>query len=208
MIEDFYLAAVPEPVTLLGLRLLPLSLGHLILLNRVKSAFVVGGPPSYEDLALSVFICSQTYQGALAAFEDPDLPRFMERWHAKLAGTSSWAVRLCFRESSLVDLPAKALAFADYLQVHTKGPSYSYAPGDCKEMECPPVQLVKVTLMKELHMTERDLLDRSWLLCLWDYVTVKALSGQVDMQDTDRVQQAVENSARLAQMVREGKIAI
>ena len=40
MSRDYYAAAVPEPTTILGLPLLPLSLGHLILLNRCESVFI------------------------------------------------------------------------------------------------------------------------------------------------------------------------
>ena len=66
---DFYQAAVPDGWQILGVRLKPLSLGHLILLHRYESAFVVGGIPTEADLVLSVLICSRTYEDAIDLVE-------------------------------------------------------------------------------------------------------------------------------------------
>ena len=65
----FYQAAVPDGWQILGVRLRPLSLGHLILLHRHESAFVLGGIPEPEDLVLSVLVCARTYEDALELVE-------------------------------------------------------------------------------------------------------------------------------------------
>ena len=54
---DYYQAAVPDGWQILGVKLRPLSLGHLILLKRYGSAFVVGGIPTEADLVLTYRVC-------------------------------------------------------------------------------------------------------------------------------------------------------
>ena len=66
---DYYQAAVPDGWQVLGVKLRPLSLGHLILLKRYGSAFVVGGIPTEADLVLSVLICSRTYEDGVELVE-------------------------------------------------------------------------------------------------------------------------------------------
>jgi hypothetical protein len=187
---DYFLAAVPEPVTLLGLRLRPFSLGHVIIL--------IGGQPDFNDLAASVFVCSQTYADGLASFNDPDLPRFMSKWAAKLMGIS-WLTKLGLSKPKLIDFPAKCAAFAKYIEDGSKMPAYDYNPDEVRSMECPGAQLVKASLMSEMNFTETELLDRPWGLCLWDYVTLKAIKGRVRIWEKDTLNEAQEFANRLAE---------
>src|SRR5688572_30214618 len=62
----FNKAADPGPHQVLGLELLPFSIGHFILLQKHGSVFVSqdGGEPEISDLLLTVLICSQTYEEA------------------------------------------------------------------------------------------------------------------------------------------------
>lgn len=59
-------AAFPEPYTILGQRLKPFSLGHYILLRRLKSPFVSDKQEesSVGDLIVGVIVCSRNYSGA------------------------------------------------------------------------------------------------------------------------------------------------
>ena len=197
MIDPFYLASVPEPRTVLGLRLKPFSLGHVILLNRIESAFVTGGVPDYNDLAASVFICALTFEDALASFDDPDRDRVMRLWHDRITGADRWSVRLGWRKPKLVDLADGCRLFSDYLTEHSKVPKYSFNAEDFREMECPQVQVVKMTLMRDLHIPEAELLNRSWGLCLWDYVTLKAMKGEVRLYKQEDMDDALAAAKRL-----------
>ena len=194
---DYFLAAVPEPVTLLGLRLRPFSLGHVVLLNRIESAFVLGGQPDFNDLAASVFICSQTYSDGLASFDNPELPRFMAEWAAKLMGVS-WLTRLGLKNPKIIDFPAKCAEFAKYIEDGSRMPTYDYNPEEVRSMECTGIQLVKTTLLSEMNFTEAELLDRPWGLCLWDYVTLKAIKGQVRIWEKDTIADAQKFANELA----------
>lgn len=206
MTDPFYAAHVPESRTVLGLTLLPLSLGHLILLRRVESAFLTASPPDFNDLAVSVLICSQTYEGALEAFRDPDLQTFMRKWHDRITKNDRLSVRLGFRRKAVLDFVSECKAFYDYLSENTKGPNYIYDTEKVKPMECAPEQVIKVSLMRDLHLSETEVLNRSWRLCLWDRATLRALEGAIDFtkeEDLDRAKKVGENLLKLA---KEGKL--
>jgi hypothetical protein len=186
----------------MGLRLRPFSLGHVILLGRVRSSFVTEGEEtSLHDLALSVLICALSYDEGLALFNDKDLPRFFVRWHQKLAG-ESWMTRIGWRKPRVVDYVEHIRAFGEYVQRGSKIPNYSYNPSDFKRMECPSVQIVKTTLMRDMHFGEAELMDRPWALCLWDFVTLRALAGQVNMVDSDALKEAQEVANAVAERMK------
>jgi hypothetical protein len=203
--EDFYSAVIQEPTTVMGLRLRPFSLGHVILLGRVKSSFVTEGETlSLHDLALSVLICAQTYADGLKLFSDRNLSKFFTRWHSKLRG-ESWVTRIGWRKPVEIDYAQKARELSDYIQKGSKVPDYSYQPADFKEMNCPSVQIVKVTLMRDMGFTEAELMDRPWALCLWDFVTLRALAGHVRMIDGEEIKEAQAAADRLDKLIKEGK---
>lgn len=208
MASEFYAQAVPEPCHVLGLRLLPLSLGHVILLQRIDSAFVTDAQRdtnAWEELAIAVAICSQPYREALAMLEDRQgTAKAMALWAQKLTRTT-WRDRLLRRKAVTIDLHGQWQAFSDYLKANTKVPHYSYNPDDMREVSCPHVQLVKCSLQRSFGFSDETMLDRSWSQCLWDYVTLKALDGQVQMTDRDVIKEAQEAAERLAAKLAERK---
>lgn len=192
MLSNFYLAAVPEPVTLLGLKLRPYSLGHKLLLHRIESAFVCGGPVTYTDLAASIFICAQTYHEALASFSDPALPRFMAHWHRKLTGNLWWRRLLhrslsrfnvsCFKLTP-VDLQSKSKAFANYLEAGSQVPYYEIPADKSGSSQIETVQAVQLALMAKTSLTEAEILDRPWGRCLYDYLALNAMEDRCTIFD-------------------------
>lgn len=202
MNRAYYSAVIPEPVLVLGLPLLPLSLGHLILLNRMESAFVIGGQPTFQDLAVSVAICAQRYEDALASLSDPDLPTFMHRWHEKLVGNDRWSVRLGLRPARTIDFEKECSAFIDYLKLNQSGPPVAKDPRAWKPLTFPEEQLVKVRLMRDLHLTETEALNRSWLLCLWDYDVLSVIDGHCDIVD-DEMRSAIHEAQDVARALHE-----
>ena len=196
--NDFYLAAVPEPVTLLGLRLRPYSLGHHLLLHRVESAFVTGGNVHYEDLAISVFICAQPYAAALSSFNDATLPRFMRRWHRKLTGDVWWrrALRLKVRP---VDLKEKTAAFSKYIDDGSRVPYYDVPADRVGANQIETVHAVQLALMAKTNLTESELLDRPWGRCLFDYIGLQAMEDKCTIRDKSAVDDALAIANRLVE---------
>lgn len=204
MDRDFYCASIPEPTTLLGLRLRPLSLGHLVILHRLKSAFVTPGEEfTRHDLALSVLVCSLDYKSGCDLFNSTELPEFFKRWHDKLTG-DGWLARLGLRKLKPIDYAAKSAAFAKYLADGSTGPGYTYNESEFAEIYCPSAQIVKVALMRDMGFREAEIMDRPWALCLWDYVTLRALSGQVKMVDIAKLRAAQEAANELQEKVNRG----
>lgn len=208
MIDPFYLAAIPEPRTILGLRLRPLSLGHIILLHRIESSYVCGGLAGFDDLSLSVLICASTYEEGLEHLNNPDLPREMRRWADKLTGMDRLSVRLGFRKPTPIDFDAKHAAFSGYIVNGSKVPNYHFNPGDFEEVGCPNVQLVKAGLMRDMKFTESEIMNRSWALCLWDHVTLKAMAGSVKMYKEDTIEDARKLANELAEKIRKGEVKL
>lgn len=206
--SDFYQIAVPEQRQVIGLKLRPLALGHIILLERVQSAFITGQPPSYEDLALSALICSLSFEDGVEALRSQDAALLLKELAERITGSRSWLVRLGLRRPRVIDLEANCAAFSDYIREHSRIPHYTYTPGDFKTMECPSVQVVKVCLMREMHFGESEILNRSWALCLWDYVTLRAIKGEVSMISRDTIKGAQEAAMRVLELVKQGKVKV
>jgi hypothetical protein len=208
MTDEFYSVAIPEQRQLLGLPLRPLSLGHLILLHRVQSAFVCDGITDYQELAVAALICSLTYEDGIEAIKDPSTPKLLKRLGERITGIRDWRVRIGIRKARVIDLPANVAAFSSYMREGSSIPHYSYTPGDFKSVDCPQVQIIKVTLMRDLHISESDLMDRSWAMCLWDYVTLRALKGEVSLVARDEINQAAEVGKNLMELIKSGKIMV
>lgn len=166
-----------------------------MLLHRVESAFVTGGNPTYDDLAISVFICANKYADALAAFDDKSLGKFMRKWHDKLSGKRFW------RKPRVIDLESKSDAFSEYIRQGSKVPYYAFNEKDIGDSNTEPVQSVKIALLSKTSLTESEILDRPWGLCLWDYVTLQAMEGKLRMFDEagrNAIKDAQEFANRLA----------
>jgi hypothetical protein len=149
-----------------------------------------------------------TYEEGVKVLEDPDIDRFMQAWHDRITGNDRWLVRIGLKPVMVLDFREKMKAFADYLEEHSRSPHYSYTPGDFRQMDCPNVQIVRVTLMRDLHLSDSEVMDRPWVMCLWDYITLKALAGQVAICNKDEISEAQEVANRLQAIFDSRKVAI
>ncbi len=205
---DYYLARVPEPTTILGLRLRPFSIGHLLLLHRIKSYFAGEDENlTYEDLALSVLICSQKYEEAIASFNDPELPSLMGKWADKLTG-NGLLTRLGLRPLRIIPLQIKASEFVAYMQRGVRTLSYASTKEGGTPIPLPTVQVIRVTLLRNFGgLTDEALMDRPWGLCVEDYITIHTLDGKVKMYEAGSLPKAMDEAkAVYEQMVKSGRI--
>jgi hypothetical protein len=60
--------------------------------------------------------------------------------------------------------------------------------------------------MRDMHFTEDQIFDSSWAMCLWDYFTLKAVKGEVNIEDKDVMFEAQKTGERVAEMIRSGKL--
>lgn len=198
---DFYSVAIPEPTTILGVRLLPLSVGHLVILHRLRSCFVTPDEPfSPHDLALSVLVCSTKYKEGLKLFSNPKRWLF-NLWFWKLS-RPSLLQKLHLKKPTAIDFAEKCKAFNEYLGRHCESPHYEYDPSCATRVSASEVQIVRVSIMQALGISDDAIMDRSWLLCLWDHVTLKAISGQLTLSDRSKVRAAQEWAERMTEKER------
>ncbi len=208
MIDSFYLASIPRPPKVLGLQLKPFALGHVILLNFIESAFVTGGVPDYSDLAISTLLCASTYEEGCSHLFNPDTERSMRVWAEKLTGMNRLSVRLGIVKPRTIDLVKEVSKFLEYYQESTQSRSYEYKEEDFSTVECQQVQIVKLSLMRDLHISEKDIMDRPWALCMDDYITLRALNGHVRLVDKEGREKALAAANELAERIRKGEIVI
>lgn len=177
--KDYYLAAIPEPFTILGVRLLPFSPGKILLLHRTENVFADGGAVTEEHLATAVWLCAFPFRVALASLDDPKTPAEMKKWRRKL-GRVDWK-------------EAKAL-FERYVKEGSTFPRYNPKgnPGD-GILQVPTVQIVRCTLKR----WDESFWDDPWGQLLWDFFTVKGIEGAVDICE----QSSVENAQAVADKV-------
>ena len=79
--------AEPCPIVM-GLRLVPYSVGHSLVLHRLQSPLVVGGEVSKADLMHGVLICSQPVLESLKAMRSPFRGLMFKLWAKKTSALS------------------------------------------------------------------------------------------------------------------------
>ena len=168
MARDFYYAAVPEPVILLGQRLHPYSLGHHILLERFENPFAVGGDADVTDLFTGVLICCNEYDEFLKLIREDDIVSLVKRWSKNLGD---------------FDANSIAQAFKDYIE-----DSFSNFPKywvdekykDSKSGSNFP-QAIKLRLLRSTNLTEKEILNRPLALSVWDVCTILEQDGAISL---------------------------
>ena len=172
----YHMAAVPEPVTALGKKLLPYSLGHRLLLEREKSCFVNGGEISFADLVYAIFICSNTFDGAIKALQSP-----LTYWRIKFWG---FCVFLAVRFGGK-NLAQSFAHFAEYVSAGSRPPVFSVKESDAEPIKCPEVSLVKVYLQSRLGYSNAEVMNLPWGQAMWEYSIHAALEGNCKLLDEE-----------------------
>jgi hypothetical protein len=224
--HEYYAAHEPEVHTVLGVELKPFTLGHYILLSRLGNKIVAeDDKPGLDDLIEAVWVCALEYREAVDAiktnsllqrsplarlFRVPDsiaqnhwvfrpwrvsVEKVAKRWQKKIGCTS------------LVD---ETKAFVAYMKDGARHPTVAsvHGSGDNSPDCLPFVQRVKVALLSQTTLTEDQILNRSWSLCLWDYFTLKAIEGNIRFVDIDAIEAAQASADAVLEMVKKGEIKI
>lgn len=93
----YFQRAVPEPFRILGLRLLPLSLGRYRLMKRFDIAFVAeeSAKANPDDLILGVLICANRCDDFKALANSKNFSKVVGKW-GKKANPKLWLARIPF----------------------------------------------------------------------------------------------------------------
>lgn len=164
-------AAIPEPVQILGLPLRPFSLGHWLLLSRFDNSFLTGRATGVDDIILAILVCSMSFEEGLKFLSAPDREEQITSWSKKLKHK--------FRqEGQTLDFAEKAELFKAYFDAGMVIPNYSATESGTASVGSPWPQVLKLTLMSELGMTETDVLNRPLRLSWWDYLGWRELNNK------------------------------
>jgi len=192
--DKFYEYAFPEPYTILGVRLRPLSIGHLILLYGSASPFLVQGETlNVGHLAFAVRLCSKTYEEGCAMIED----------EKELKNIHDWAREL---QNVDIDYNERAKLFIDYLTEGQSVPGYSVEEGKSKAIKnIPQMQIVRVELLSKTNIPDHEILNRPYKLCLLDFLTLRALAGQLEFVEHDQIKESVAKANAIMEQLEQGR---
>ena len=150
--------ALADPTIILGQELLPLSVGHLLYLDKLE----VFPPDTPEKLALAVIVCTCKADEILPTLKDPWL-----EWKVRY-----WLFRV--EPFGEIDWMEKMTIFLDYFEDGTASPTviktkqYGDASG-LDESGTPFLQHLKASLQAKLNYTPTEALDVPFVQAMWDY---------------------------------------
>lgn len=186
------------PPEVLGLRLLPLQLGHLRLLHAVGSPFLVAGSKrSVGDLALAVFICANDCL-VVTALEMADREAAFAEWGAL---------------ASQQDFEAAAAEFDAFLAAWCIEPEQWRAEGErTRRAGTPWWQLVHVALCAHMGLDRAEAWHCPVPEALRSYAAIGELAGHVEVVSDEekaalehQIVQPIDPTRPLADQVRELK---
>ncbi len=166
-----------------GFALLPLTLGHALLLERLGCPLMPNGArreAGAGDIALLIWICQRPWDVAFRS-----AGRRWARWRrAWIAGRIAPRLAIARLEAQI------------YIGEQMRGPKVSVVT-DAREMEAPALGALKVALMAELHVTEADALDRPLQATGWDLAIQAERHGLVELTGR-QTEDAIEAARALA----------
>lgn len=196
MLDRFIQAALPEPVTCLGVRLKPFSLGHWLWLHRVKSPYVTYAPARLDNLILAVIICCQRYEDNQLCFSgrDRSVESAVKQFTKNILG--AWYRRpIVFKGKKLCGpllepppfnfLVTSAL-FAKYISDAFHLPTLASKGGDDNPTEA-PWELITLTTCLRLQNSANEVLNQPIGFSRWLVAGFCETEGTGQLKDPKRV---------------------
>ena len=202
-VPDYFIRAIPEPVRLLGLRLLPLSLGRYRLLKRFDVAFVADGEAqaSISDLLLGVLICSMRVDNFLGFVDQPNFNQEMKAWSRRLF-PSVWLCALpwfgrWWRRTHGFNVIEKMQMFQNYIVEAQRIPRYTMKENSPHANSSHWSHSMEICLRSELNWTQEEINEAPLSKALADYFGHAEASGTVILLSDDDIAEAIANAARI-----------
>lgn len=159
-----------ESETLLGLQLVPFSLGHARLLDFLGCSEL----RTAEEVALAVIVCSRPQETVIPFLRSRLMPVRLAIWKVYLG---AW------------DLIEARHRFCDYIKRHMELPMHVFkgTRGPCP---IPGHQMIRARLLSELNYRPQDIDSTPFLQAVWDIRTLDVMAGRVEMFDKSEADQA------------------
>ncbi len=203
--NSIFIATQPEPYRILGLKLLPFSLGHYFILTRHGCAFVSDSlkGATRADLTLACLVCSMTYE-QWREFSNPDPMSFWERLlgYLPLYAPSqerklrrhgqriALTVLQWGRKIGVFDLKVKASLFQKYLTDNSTSPKYWVLRENKDESGGHWAHNVLVTLTGELGFSQSEAMNMPLREALMHFYKHAESLGIVRLMTPEEIQLA------------------
>jgi hypothetical protein len=176
---------LPKSFWVCGVRLLPLRLGHRLLLIRSQSpfeGFQCGDEDMPAMLAAALMICSRSVAEGLR-LEDEGILEEM---------SAQWLLRRCVEDKQKVQWDAAVQAFTDYYleNVRDIAPVLAYEDGGRKS-DMPMLHALLSALMAEYHYTWEAALECPYSRAMWLYASHLEMNGSAQITDHDAMIEAM-----------------
>ena len=176
---DLLANALPEPHTILGVRLRPLSVGHLLYLSR----FGISDVDDAGKLITALLVCSRRVEDIQPALEDPLLDLKLNVWLWR-ASNKRW---LTLWRRGGIDWREKYARWDAYYAAHTRIPTTATRrEGAGFQSNVPFLQHLKVTLQSKLNYSPSEALDCPFSVAVLDYYTLHEIEGAIEILDPEK----------------------
>jgi len=190
---DHVAAILPEPFTVLGQKLKPLTLGHCFWLERLDCNPV----KNILDLVSAVVVCCDDWQNFEPATQKLLFKIKMRVWQWRLS-------RLWKKNDNAFKHSVKV--FGDYISENTKAPELFDGKNKNNSIGAPWLYHLKVALQSKLGYSRSEVLSLPMVEALWDYYTFGEMEGGIDLvgdHDREMAKIAKENHHRLQNLAKE-----
>lgn len=158
----------PDSIHVIGQRLMPVTIGHGILLWRLGSPLMTGGDCPHGEIAMAVYVLSRPWQVA---------QRGLGKWRTrKLLQFWIWQIKHCLTPQQKASAVA---SLNDAVDRAFAGP-IMWESGGGKGCSAPYLQGLKVRLMSHLHQTREQALSYPIREAIWDIDCFAEDQGRVD----------------------------
>jgi len=183
--REYLTAAIPEAVQVFGVLLRPFSLGHHLILSRFESPVISGGEAGIDDVLFAVWVCGHRYEDAIESFASGRIWRELKRWKRVMRRRQWWGLR----PLTLAQFMKSSQLFSEYVAAACKSPNL-HSGDKGASVGSPTMQVLRVTLQRELHLSDTEVLNRPLSQCWWDMATLVELNGKGKVIDRDEYKEA------------------
>ncbi len=203
--DTYFSRVLPEPFRILGLQLLPLSLGRYRILKRFDSPFVADAPAGahLDDLILAVLICAMRCDEFLEFIQAPTFTRDVRRWSGRIC-PHAWLGCLPFigprwRARHSFNYLEKIALFQQYLADAQRIPRFTRLADSTQTSSSHWSHSIEVALRSELKWSEEEINEAPLSKALADYFALAERDGSLTILSDADYEQAANNTLRIAE---------
>lgn len=193
MNRDYISAVIPEPVTILGLRLRPFCIGHYQILSRFDCSYVSEKETvaSREDLIFAVLVCSMSPADFIEWAARDEKPTGWQRLLAwclrkQPKGRLEKAIADWGRKIGVFDFAEKSAMFQKYLADNSKMPRFWEEEGG-KASGAHWSQSVMLCLTSKLGYTHKEAEELPLSQAFHDFLKHAESEGSVRLMTEEEI---------------------